>query len=74
MNQLKEKIPFYALRFSVKPGVTGWAQVRYGYGATENDAVEKLCFELYAIQEMTPLLYVLILLKTVQTVLLRRGS
>lgn len=74
VNQLKEKIPFYALRFSVKPGVTGWAQVRYGYGATENDAVEKLCFELYAIQEMTPLLYVLILLKTVQTVLLRRGS
>ena len=49
VNQLKEKIPFYALRFSVKPGVTGWAQVRYGYGATENDAVEKLCFELYAI-------------------------
>ncbi len=74
VNQLKERIPFYALRFSVKPGVTGWAQVRYGYGATQDDAAEKLCFELYAIQEMSPVLYGLILLKTVQTVLLRRGS
>ena len=74
VTQLKEKIPFYALRFSVKPGVTGWAQVRYRYGATDEDAVEKLCYELYAIQEMGPALYVLILLKTIQTVLLRPGS
>ncbi len=74
VNQLKEKIPFYGLRFSVKPGLTGWAQVRYRYGATDEDAVEKLCYELYAIQEMSPMLYALILLKTVQTVLLRPGS
>ena len=74
VDQLKEKIPFYALRFAVKPGLTGWAQVRYRYGASEEDAAEKLSFELYAIQELTPLLYVLILLKTVQTVLLRPGS
>lgn len=74
VNQLKERIPFYALRFSVKPGVTGWAQVKYGYGATEGDAAEKLCYELYAVQEMSPMLYMLILLKTIQTVLLRRGS
>ena len=71
---LKEKIPFYALRFSVKPGVTGWAQVRYGYGANEEDAAEKLCYELYAIQEMSPALYVLIVLKTIQTAVLRSGS
>ena len=50
VTQLKEKIPFYGLRFSVKPGVTGWAQVRYRYGATDEDAVEKLCYELYAIR------------------------
>ncbi|MDP2307733.1 MAG: exopolysaccharide biosynthesis polyprenyl glycosylphosphotransferase [Pseudomonadota bacterium] len=74
VTQLKERIPFYALRFSVKPGVTGWAQVRHGYGASEEDAAEKLCYELYAVQEMSATLYALILLKTVQTVLLRPGS
>ena len=72
--RLKESIPFYALRFAVKPGLTGWAQVRYRYGASEEDAAEKLCYELYAVQEMSVPLYVLILLKTVQTVLLRPGS
>lgn len=74
VTQLKEKIPFYAMRFAVKPGVTGWAQVMYRYGATDEDAAEKLCYELFAIQEMGPALYLLILLKTVQTVLVRPGS
>jgi exopolysaccharide biosynthesis polyprenyl glycosylphosphotransferase len=74
VTQLKERIPFYSLRFSVKPGVTGWAQVEYRYGASDEDAAEKLCYELYAIQEMSPMMYGLILLKTVQTVLLRPGS
>ena len=71
---LKEKVPFYALRFAVKPGLTGWAQVNYRYGNTDEDAIEKLRFELYEIQELTPALYLLILLKTVQTVLMRAGS
>jgi exopolysaccharide biosynthesis polyprenyl glycosylphosphotransferase len=74
VNQLKERIPFYALRFAVKPGVTGWAQVMYRYGASEEDAAEKLCYELFAIQELSPVLYLLILLKTVQTVLFKPGS
>lgn len=74
VTQLKDQIPFYALRFSVKPGVTGWAQVRYRYGASVEDSAEKLCYDLYAIQEMGPALYALIVLKTVQTVLLRPGS
>jgi len=74
LAQLKTRIPFYGLRFAVKPGLTGWAQVMYRYGATDEDAAEKLCYELYAIQDMTPLLYAVILVKTVRTVLLRPGS
>jgi len=74
VDQLKEEIPYYGLRFSVKPGVTGWAQVMYRYGATTEDAEEKLRYELYSIQEMSLVLYLLIALKTVQTVLLRPGS
>ncbi len=74
VRDLKEKIPLYALRFSVKPGVTGWAQVNYRYGANVEQAAEKLCYELFAIQESTPLLYALILIKTVQTMILRPGS
>ncbi len=74
VDQLKEKIPFYGLRHAVKPGVTGWAQVMYRYGASEEDAAEKLRYELFAIQEMSVLLYCLIVLKTVQTVLNRPGS
>ena len=73
-DRLKEKIPYFALRAAVKPGVTGWAQVRYRYGATDEDAAEKLCYDLYAIQEMSAALYVMILLKTVQTVLFKPGS
>lgn len=74
VSQLKAKIPFYGLRFSVKPGVTGWAQVKYRYGASVADSAEKLRYDLYAIQAMNPVLYLLIILKTVQTVLLRPGS
>ncbi|MFH1463035.1 MAG: exopolysaccharide biosynthesis polyprenyl glycosylphosphotransferase [Pseudomonadota bacterium] len=74
VHQLKEQIPFYALRFAVKPGLTGWAQVHFRYGNTVEDAIEKLRYELYEIQEITPAMYLFILLKTVQTVLLRPGS
>ena len=72
--QLKKQIPYYGLRFAVKPGVTGWAQVMYRYGASVEETREKLCYDLYAIQELNPFLYVVILLKTVQTVLLKPGS
>lgn len=74
VSQLKEAVPFYGLRFAVKPGITGWAQVSYGYGATTEDARIKLEYELYSIRNMNPVLYLLILLKTVQTVLVRAGS
>jgi exopolysaccharide biosynthesis polyprenyl glycosylphosphotransferase len=74
VERLREQIPYFSLRAAVKPGVTGWAQVRYRYGATDEDAAEKLCYDLYAIQELSIALYVLILLKTVQTVLFKPGS
>jgi sugar transferase (PEP-CTERM system associated) len=74
VEELEEKIPYYGLRFSVKPGLTGWAQVNYSYGASIDDARRKLQYELYYIQERSLFLDIVILMKTVQTVLLRPGS
>ncbi len=74
VDQLRKKIPFYSLRFTVRPGITGWAQVNYRYGASQEDAQRKLEYELFYIQEMSFFLNILILAKTVQTVLLKRGS
>jgi exopolysaccharide biosynthesis polyprenyl glycosylphosphotransferase len=71
---LEKQIPFYGLRFAVRPGLTGWAQVNYRYGASSEDAAVKLQYDLYYVQENSLLLNVLILLKTIQTVLLRTGS
>jgi len=66
---LQEKIPYYAQRLVVKPGITGWAQVRYGYGATVEDAIEKLQFDLYYIKNTSFFLDMLILLSTAHKVL-----
>jgi len=74
VNMLEEEIPYYGLRFAAKPGVTGWAQISFGYGASVDDASTKLEYELYAIQEGNPVLYLIVLVKTVQTVLFRPGS
>lgn len=70
---LTENIPFYSLRFSVKPGLTGWAQVIYKYGASEKDALEKLQYELYYIKNMSLFLDLKILLKTIRIVLFGMG-
>lgn len=59
----KERIPYYALRFAVKPGLSGWARVMCRQGATEEDAKEMPQYELYAIQKMTPMLYLLDLIQ-----------
>jgi sugar transferase (PEP-CTERM system associated) len=67
--ELQEKIPYYSQRLVVKPGITGWAQVRYGYGATVEDAIEKLQFDLYYIKNMSFFLDMLIILSTVHKVL-----
>ncbi|MDH4053914.1 MAG: TIGR03013 family PEP-CTERM/XrtA system glycosyltransferase [Gammaproteobacteria bacterium] len=71
---LEEKIPYYAERHTVKPGVTGWAQLRYSYGASEEDAVEKLQYDLYYIKNQNFMLDVIILLQTVEVVLWGKGA
>ncbi|WP_320041051.1 TIGR03013 family XrtA/PEP-CTERM system glycosyltransferase [uncultured Desulfobacter sp.] len=73
-DQLEKEIPFYDQRFNVKPGLTGWAQVCYDYGATVEDAVEKLNYELFYIKNMSLALDIVIILKTVKTVLFGRGA
>jgi sugar transferase (PEP-CTERM system associated) len=74
VEQLKEQIPFYIHRFSAKPGITGWAQVKYQYGSTVEDAIEKLQYDLYYIKNVSILLDLLILLKSIQVVLFGRGA
>jgi sugar transferase (PEP-CTERM system associated) len=74
VDELKKKIPYYNERFTVKPGVTGWAQIRYPYGATEKDSLEKLKYELYYIKNMSLAFDIMVLFHTVKTVLLGKGS
>jgi sugar transferase (PEP-CTERM system associated) len=74
VEQLTQEIPFYALRHSVKPGVTGWAQVRYPYGATVEDSLEKLQFDLYYVKNHTLFLDMVVLMETVGVVLTGKGA
>ena len=74
VETLKNKIPYYKERFSVKPGITGWAQVMYSYGATEKDALEKLKYDLYYIKNMSLVMDLMVIFHTVKIVLLGRGS
>lgn len=74
VTMLTEQIPFYAVRHSVKPGITGWAQVRYSYGATVEQSVKKLEYDLYYVKNNTLFLDLLILLETVRVVLLGEGA
>jgi sugar transferase (PEP-CTERM system associated) len=71
--ELQKQIPYYMERLAVKPGITGWAQVRYEYGSTVEDAVEKLQYDLYYIKNLSLFLDLLIVLNTVQVVLFARG-
>jgi sugar transferase (PEP-CTERM system associated) len=74
VDQLTRQIPYYAVRQSVKPGVTGWAQVRYHYGSTLEDSAEKLQYDLYYVKNHSLFLDVVILFETVGVVLLAKGS
>lgn len=74
VEQLSEKIPYYAKRHYIKPGVTGWAQICYPYGASEEDALEKLRYDLYYIKNYSLLLDLLIVVETIKTVIYGRGG
>jgi sugar transferase (PEP-CTERM system associated) len=72
--KLTEQIPFYGLRHTARPGVTGWAQVRYTYGASVEDSMEKLQYDLFYIKHMTIAFDIFVLFSTIKTVILRRGA
>lgn len=72
--QLREQIPFYDLRHTVKPGLTGWAQVRFSYGASIEDARRKHQFDLYYVKNNSLLLDLQVLIETVSVVLFREGA
>lgn len=74
VDQLTKEIPFYAVRHSVKPGVTGWAQVRYHYGATVEDSAEKLQYDLYYVKNHSLFLDMVVLFETVGVVLTGKGA
>jgi len=72
--QLEQRLPYYTLRMTVRPGLSGWAQVEYGYGATEEDALEKLKYDLYYIKNANLLFDLWITLKTIKVVLSGHGA
>lgn len=74
MDLLKSEIPHYDLRHTVRPGLTGWAQIRYRYGSSIKDTREKLCYDLFYIKNMSPGLDLLVLFQTMKIVLLGRGA
>ena len=65
-KSLEKEIPFYALRFMAKPGITGWAQINYRYGASIDDAYEKLQYEIYYLKHRSALLDLAIFIKTLK--------
>lgn len=71
---LSQELPFYYMRTLIRPGLTGWAQVRYGYGATLAETKEKLEYDLYYIKHMSLGLDLLIMFETIKTILRRRGA
>jgi sugar transferase (PEP-CTERM system associated) len=74
VEQLAREIPFYQQRHSVKPGVTGWAQIKYRYGSSIEDAIEKLRYDLYYIKHVSIALDLSILFDTVKVILFRQGA
>lgn len=74
VKKLKDKLPYYAERHTVKPGITGWAQISYGYGASEEDALKKLEYDLFYIKHLSLLMDLLIVVKTLKIVILGKGA
>jgi lipopolysaccharide/colanic/teichoic acid biosynthesis glycosyltransferase len=74
VKKLEKEIPYYSVRHSIKPGITGWAQVNYRYGASVEDAINKLEYDLYYIKNMSLLLDLRIMLKTIGVVFFGQGA
>jgi sugar transferase (PEP-CTERM system associated) len=74
VGELTRRIPFYGQRHVVRPGLTGWAQVRYTYGASEEDALQKLQYDLFYIKHMSLGLDLFVIFDTIKTVILRKGA
>lgn len=74
VQRLVERIPYYRERHNVKPGVTGWAQICYPYGSSEQDALEKLQYDLYYVKNHTLFFYVGVLIQTVEVIVWRKGA
>ncbi len=73
VKQLASEIPYYEHRHLVAPGLTGWAQIKYPYGASVADAIQKLQYDLYYIKNQSLALDIVIVLDTIKTVLFGRG-
>lgn len=74
VEKLAETIPYYEERHRVKPGLTGWAQINYSYGDTEEDSIQKLQYDLFYVKNYSVLLDLLILLQTAEVVMLGKGA
>ena len=74
IQKLQQQIPFYRTRLAAKPGLTGWAQINYGYGSTTEDALIKLQYDLYYHKHWSPWLDFKILLRTFAVVLKMQGQ
>jgi len=74
VSQFGESVPYYDERHCAKPGITGWAQLCYPYGASEKDAIEKLQYDLYYVKNHTLLFDLMILLQTVEVVVFGKGG
>ena len=74
VEQLAREIPFYEHRHLVAPGLTGWAQIKYPYGASVDDARQKLQYDLYYIKNQSLALDLVIVFETIKTVLFRQGG
>jgi lipopolysaccharide/colanic/teichoic acid biosynthesis glycosyltransferase len=74
VDVFQRTIPFFSIRHAIRPGITGWAQINYPHGASEEDALAKLEYDLYYLKNLSPILDIVILLKTIRTVLLGKGA
>jgi len=74
VGQLEERIPYYRERHTIKPGITGWAQLCYPYGSSEQDATEKLQYDLFYVKNHSLLFYLAILVQTVEVIVWRKGA